>query len=382
MRLLGVKLSHGLSSESRVFAALLRHRGDAYDAAVLYNCWPGHPQGSQEFAALARVPAVPVDVGWRPDVTQPRPLVARLWSRARLLAALPTLVRRARAFAPEVIYSSQQKWDCLAASHISRRLAKPHVVHLLFTVGPWLGRQPLRRLRTCEHVVAVSNFIRGEALDHGVAPARVTAIPNTVPVPPLPAPGARDQARRELGIPKDARAIGMVARLEPSKGQADAIEAFGRVAPRMPDAFLLIVGDGGMRRELEEAAGRTGCAERIRFTGELDDMPTVLAAIDVFVHPSRRDAAPLAVLEASAAGLPVVAYADGGVAETVVDTKTGLLAPTGDTAVLAGAIEALLADPARAAALGAAGRARVAQDFRPEDAGRQFTRLVAGLAAR
>lgn len=382
MRLLGFKLSHGFSSEVRVFATLLRHRGGAYDPAVFYNCLPGASQGSEAFESLASAPAWPIDAGWRPSPEGARPLIARLWSRVRLYGTLPTLLRRARAFAPDVVYSSQQKWDCLAASHVARRLAKPHVVHLLYSVGPWLGRQSLERLRSCEHVVAVSDFIRAEALDHGVAPGRVTTIRNTVPVPPPSPPGMREQARREFGIPLHARTAGIVARLEPSKGQADTIEAFGRVVPQVPGAFLLVVGEGHTRGDLEDRARRTGFADRIRFTGERHDLPVVLAALDVFAHPSRRDAAPLAVLEASAAGLPVVAYADGGVAEIVVDGRTGLLAPTGDTAALAGAMEALLADPARSAGLGAAGRAHIAQAFRPEDAGREFARLATGLTAR
>lgn len=188
-------------------------------------------------------------------------------------------------------------------------------MHLHYFVGPWLGTSVLQRLPACAHVVTVSEFIHSQALRHGVRVGHATTIRNTIdPSPPL-ATGTRAAVRAELGVPPDAPLIGMVARLDPWKAQQDVIAAFAKVIGRHPSAYLLFVGDGRVRPALEAQAGRTLGPERILFAGGRLDIPRILAALDIFMHPSRDEAFGLAVAEAAGSGLPGVAYAEGATPE-------------------------------------------------------------------
>jgi glycosyltransferase involved in cell wall biosynthesis len=110
-------------------------------------------------------------------------------------------------------------------------------------------------------------------------------------------------------------------------------------------------------------------------------VPRLLAAFDVFVHPSREDPCPLSLLEGLAAGRPTIAYAEGGALELIRDGETGLLAPAGDTRALGRAMSELLSDVALRERLGSAARASIERDFTPESRGRSYSRVVGSLAA-
>jgi glycosyltransferase involved in cell wall biosynthesis len=139
------------------------------------------------------------------------------------------------------------------------------------------------------------------------------------------------------------------------------VHALGRV--RGHPFSALIVGDGPERQEIESAVHALGLETAVRLCGPRRDIPDLLARCDVFALSSRSEGGPISVLEAMAAGLPVVASDVGGVGEIVVDQQTGLLVPPGDPDALAAALERLLADPALRHRLGAAGRERAAQRF-------------------
>ena len=125
----------------------------------------------------------------------------------------------------------------------------------------------------------------------------------------------------------------------------------------------VIVGDGPDRPELASEARRLGLESVVQLAGERNDVPELLAASDIFVLSSRSEGLPLSILEAMAAGLPVVATTVGGVPELVLEGETGLLVPPGDPQALAGAIERLLDDSTLRGRLGAAGRIRVEERF-------------------
>ncbi len=374
-RLLGIQIANGYSPEARVFAGLLGARAGAYEAHVLHHAWPGDAESPRQFSAASAAAVTCFDTGWRPGSRGRSPL-SKLAAHARFRRALPRMLDAARRADPDIIYSCQQHWDCFAATYIARRLKKPQIIHLHYTVGDYLRKPVLERLLTADHVVTVSDFIRREALAHGVSPGRVTTIRNTMrPFPALP-PGTRLVVRAELGIPECAPVIGIVARLDPGKGQDDTLTAFAQVAGLCPDAHLVIVGDGEMRPALEAQAAQADLGRRIWFTGRRSDVPCLLASFDIFAHPSRRDPCPLALLEASAAGLPVVAYAEGGACEIVAEGVTGLLAAPGDVGGLAERFGQLLADLARARRMGEAGKRRIAAEFQPEIAGDLFAALA------
>lgn len=144
----------------------------------------------------------------------------------------------------------------------------------------------------------------------------------------------RAQLEREFDIPAGAKLAVTVSVLRAAKGVEVLLEAVERV----PGVYFLIVGDGPKRAEWQALALSNGTAERVRWAGYRSDVETILAGCDLFVHPSLDDAFPTVLLEAMAAGLPVVASRVGGIPEIVEDGVTGILFPPGDAAALANAI--------------------------------------------
>jgi glycosyltransferase involved in cell wall biosynthesis len=142
------------------------------------------------------------------------------------------------------------------------------------------------------------------------------------------------------------------------------VEAVATVAPRFPEATFLLVGrDSGTLEETKASVRERGIGAAVRFLGSRSDVPDLLRACDLFVHPSREEGFSNAILEAMAAGLPVAAFDVGGNAEAVVHGETGLLAPARDAGALARALAELLGDEGRRKRMGEAGRRRAAECF-------------------
>ena len=173
----------------------------------------------------------------------------------------------------------------------------------------------------------------------------------------------RATTRAELGITDDEFLVVQVARLDPIKDHATAIRAIGLAARQNPRIRLLIVGDGPQKATLEQEIGRLGVADRVTMLGLRDDVGRLLAAADAFLLTSVSEGIPVTVLEAMAAGVPVVATSVGGLPELVSDRVSGLLAPAGDAQQLAAALVRLAADPALGAALAARAKQRAESDF-------------------
>ena len=164
------------------------------------------------------------------------------------------------------------------------------------------------------------------------------------------------EIRARIGLPAGAPVAGVVGRLEARKGHRFFLEAMRRVVDRVPAAMGLIVGEGKEKETLLAQRDALGLHDAVRIVGYWPDLTEALAALDVFVLPSLMEGHPLAILEAMAAGKPVVATDVGGNAEAVEPDATGLLVPPADAEALAGAIVSLLEEPERARQLGAAGR--------------------------
>jgi glycosyltransferase involved in cell wall biosynthesis len=214
--------------------------------------------------------------------------------------------------------------------------------------------------RLCARIVAVSQATAAALVDQGYPSGRVLVVRNGIdPSPPA------DPAR-PTGVPDGAPLLLEVARLAPVKGQRELIEALTRLA--RTDAVAVLAGSdletgGAYALELEALAAERGVRGRVLLAGYRADVGALLAAADVFVLPSWVEGLPLTVLEAMAAGKPVVATSVGGTPEAVVDGETGLLVPPGDVAALAERLDAVLGDPDLARRLGEAGRRRVEQRF-------------------
>ncbi len=150
--------------------------------------------------------------------------------------------------------------------------------------------------------------------------------------------------RDSLGLDADAPVAGMVCRLVEQKGVTYGLQAFAQVSAQMPEARLLIAGDGPLRESLEQEAQALGLADCVQFLGWRDDVDRLMSAFDLLLMPSLWEGFGLVILEAMARQLPVVATAVSAIPEIVVDGETGLLVPARDVDALAGAMLTLLAD--------------------------------------
>lgn len=267
--------------------------------------------------------------------------------RARLIATLQVSYRRERLSVRPI----RARPDGPPVSRPTRSERVFAVVRAPILAG--LGRLTAR---LADRVVAPSHATARElAEDYGARD--VAVIPNGVTLPAEPA--------AEIGAPRRPFTVLYAGRLRTRKAVAVLLEAFSRLRDRVSDAELIVVGDGEQRPALEAQAKRLGVAGAIRFEGARphDAMPAYYRSADVFCLPSLYEGFPLAILEAMAAGLPVVATAVAGVPEAVADGVTGRVVPAEDAGALAEALAGLAADPVTARAMGEAGRARAAREF-------------------
>jgi glycosyltransferase involved in cell wall biosynthesis len=270
------------------------------------------------------------------------------------LRMMPRLARLAARFAPDVFHTHLYVLKYVVPALALRPRPVVHTVHTLAEREGTAGDDLVQRLAFRMGVAAVAI---GDAVAdsferlYGVRPRRT--IPNGIPVAEYaPSAVARSEVRAELGITAGAPVFVMVARLVKEKDHAAALTAFAAPALRPLSAHLLVAGDGPLRGELEEKARQLGAAERVHFLGARRDVPRVLAAADVFVLSSEFEGHPLCVMEAMAAGKPVISYAVGCVPENV-SSRTGRLVAPGDVSGLAAAMRDLAADPALSRELGA-----------------------------
>lgn len=252
---------------------------------------------------------------------------------------------------------------------VPRRLAGiPALVHTEHSLEYLEEKPTYRRLLrwlargTTSFVVLGERMRRYYADRIGVPPDRLRVIPNGVVLQAPGGDGARRDARRELGT-GDGFVVGAVGRLAPEKNLGLLLRAFARATAGTPDARLALIGDGTERAALERLAADLGIAARVVFAGWRRDVPRLLPALDVLALSSHSEGLPLAVLEAMAAGIAVVATAVGDIPDVVRDGETGRLVPAGDEPALAAALDELRRDPERRGSLGRAGRALVAARY-------------------
>lgn len=228
----------------------------------------------------------------------------------------------------------------------------------------WLARSSAR-------VIAVSEEVRRDLIEHdGIDAAKVVLIHNSIDLRRIATRLTREEARARLSIAEHAFAVGCVGRLEEQKGHRYLLEACAALKRDIP-LRLFVVGDGRLRRELERQAAALGLAASTSFLGERKDVAEILKALDLFVMPSLWEGLSLAMLEAMAAGLPIVISDVGGVSQAI-DAQSGLKVPPGDPGAIARAIRLLAAQPESRRSLGLAARRRVEAEF---DVGIMMARL-------
>lgn len=311
---------------------------------------------------------------------------------ARRLADPRAAVRLARLLTREhvdVVHAHGQDASILAAA--VRPLARvPLVVtrHVLDEPSAsW--RQRLRARLACaafrgaDAVVAVSSAAADRLAELARLPrTSIEVIANGIELERFngAASEVRCATRQALGAHGAERLVLVPAVLRAGKGHEVLLDAMPALLARVPTARVLIVGGGEREPELRARARDLG--EAVRFLGPREDVPRLLAACDLVVLPSLSEALPTALMEAAAAGRPVVATRVGGVPEVVQDGCTGLLVPAHDARALAEAMAALLGDPERSRAFGAAARELACERFGIDQQVSHTLELWSGLAAR
>ncbi len=262
------------------------------------------------------------------------------------------------------------KYGLIAAaiSRVPVRVASSHQ----YMMPPW-GRTVYAQQQvvaaTVQRYLAVSGAValQLEKTFH-VRPDKIQVVHNTIPLNGFTSqsdPGKRAELWGETSRP----IVLTVARLDKQKGLAYLLEA----ATLVPEASFVLAGSGPERGALESQVRAQGLEGRVRFLGYRQDVPELLASCDVFVLPSLYEGFSVSILEAMAAGKPVVATDVGGTREALIHGETGFLVPPGDSAALANAIKTILADSILARKMGGAGRCRVQHEFSAERMGEQVT---------
>jgi glycosyltransferase involved in cell wall biosynthesis len=301
------------------------------------------------------------------------------WSPANLraLVRLRGLVRR---LAPDVVHAHSSIGGLLARLAADGR--RPPVVYTANGItsarAGVVVERALRRRTTA--FVATSDSEAEHAAQLGITRGiRTVVIPNGIEPDPPPSPL---DLRTELGIPADAPLVGSISRLVPQKAPVDLVAAARAVVDAVPEAHVVLIGDGELRAEYEAAVDAAGLRDRLHRIASLPGAAGVLDQLDVFLLASVFEGGPYAPLEAMRAGTAVVLTDVVGSRDAVEDGTSGVLVPPARPDLLGGAVVELLRDPARRDRLGAAGRARVAERFDVRAAGAALDRLYAELAER
>lgn len=297
------------------------------------------------------------------------------------------VLRLVRELRPDVV----QTW--LFAANSYGRLAAlkagvPHIIGGERSVDPWkrpheffLDRWFARRI---DRIVVNSSGVRDFYVAHRLPAHKFVVIPNGVCME-APSHEAKIEARTnllaELRLPAESRLIGAIGRLWPQKRVDDLIWAAELLKAIRPDAHLLIVGDGPRRAAHERFCYKLGVGDRVHFLGRRDDVPTLLHSLDLLWLASEYEGMPNVVMEAMAAGLPVVASDISGNRDLIVTGETGYLVRTGDRAAYAKYADRILSDAALAERLGAAGRERMQKNFSIEQMIDRYVRLYREVLA-
>ncbi|MEW5768652.1 MAG: GT4 family glycosyltransferase PelF [bacterium] len=290
-----------------------------------------------------------------------------LWDDLKAFFKLYCLIRREK---PDLVHTHTAKAGTLgrAAAYLAGvpliiHTFHGHVLHSYF--GPLKTKIFLwmeRFLAKITHkIITVSQKQREEILAYGIGdPNKVISIPlgleldRFINLEPL-----KGSLRKELNLSGQEVLIGIVARLVPIKDHSCFLSAARIVARRHPEAKFLVVGDGELREQLEKQTKKLGLEDRVIFLGFRGDLERVYADLDMVVLSSLNEGLPVAVIEAMASGLPVVATRVGGVIDLVEDEATGRLVPPNDPQALAEGILELLASPTEASKMGRLGRKKV-----------------------
>jgi glycosyltransferase involved in cell wall biosynthesis len=345
-----------------------------------------------------------VTVVCREVITQHRSRLERAGVRIKMIdfARLPDPLRDLRALLQLAAFLRREHFD-IVHSHMSKgaliggiaaRIAgAPIVLNTAHNFGVLALQNAILRglfrwydktlfALTLDQLVTVSECQKDQIVAEGLVSAdKVTTIWNGIDTHSFRERALRGPTREELRLARDTVVVVTVARLVWFKAIDVLIEAADLVKSTSNVQFL-VVGDGVLKSRLEQLIERKGLVDRVRLLGERHDVPGLLALADIFALPSVSEGMPIAIMEAMAVGLPVVATAVDGTPELVVDGQTGILVPSGDPSAFANALRPLIADAELRRALGQAGRQRVDSGFSDSSMAAATDRLYRQLSER
>lgn len=219
------------------------------------------------------------------------------------------------------------------------------------------------KYRLFDRVVAISQCIEQVLRESGVEGSKLRCVHSGIDPGPYSQPADRQWLLREFGFEQDALIAGMIAQLIPRKGHSVLLDAVSALAPQWPNLRVLLLGRGSLEASLHQEIAARRLQQHIRLAGFRPDLPRVVPALDLVVHPALAEGLGVALIQAAAAGVPIVGSRAGGIPEIVRHGENGLLVEPGDAKQLAGGIEKLLADPHQRAAMGQLGREFVRAQF-------------------
>lgn len=273
-----------------------------------------------------------------------------IWSLRRLLDR----------HGPDVVHTHDS--HSLTPAAIAARLVRPRPIvvghrRVDFPIRPhalsrWkYGRGP-------DRLIAISENVRRVLLQDGIAADRIALVPSGIDLDTPPPPGGAS-LRERAGAPAGSPIVLTIASLADYKDHPTLVEAAARLARREPMTRWVVCGGGGLLESTREDVARRGIADRLRYAGYVPGARGLLPEADVFCLSSKTEGLGTSVLDAMAAGVPVAATAAGGIPEMIEHEETGLLAPVGDGAALAAAVDRLIDEPELARRLALAARERV-----------------------
>lgn len=339
-------------------------------ALTVFAMRPDGPMRERYAAAGVRV------IGTPPVRTLVAPTTARqAWRLARIL----------REHGIDVVHTHDVYTNWFVG--VAARLAGRPLLTSKRWVGGRRGHLLLNRIayRMSHRVLANSVAVaRTLVVDDGVARERVAVVPNFVEDAAFAdlSDADRRAVRDAWGFPSGSPVVGCVARLRPEKGQAVLLRAAARLIERFPTMVVALVGDGPEETRLRALATELGIAGRVCFAGHRPNRPNPHQLFDVSVLASDHEGFPNTVVEAMAAGRPVLASDVGGIPDAVDHGVTGLLTRPGDSAAVADALARLLGDPAEAGRMGSAGRATAWARFRTTTVIDRLTEVYTSLLRR
>jgi len=283
------------------------------------------------------------------------------------LAAVCRLARIIRERTFDIVHmhtSHAHTLGCLA-SWLARRGARIVTRRVAFPTRRHLASK-MKYRHGVHKYIAVSAAIRQVMIDDGIDPERIAVVHSGIDVSRFNQPEDAVALRAELNIEPDRPVLGNIGRLETVKGQAVLVEAMPAVLKAFPQAVLVLVGSGESREAIERKCRELSIESSVVFAGFRDDIPRLLRLFDLFIMPSLAEGLGTSVLDAMAAGVPVIASDVGGIPEIVESEKNGLLVPPRNPSALAKAIIRLLKNRPEAAKFAAAARDTVRHKFTAE----------------